>query len=58
MMLIDMFPFRWFVKSTIIGATTMDQLEANINAFSLDLSEDALKDIEAIYKLYRDPSLR
>merc|ERR1712151_438607 len=30
--------------ATIIGATTMEQLEKNIDAFSVELSEEVLKD--------------
>lgn len=50
-------PTRWFVASTIIGATTMAQLEENIKAFDKDLSEEALADVAAVYKKYRDPTI-
>lgn len=49
---------RWFVKSTIIGATTMDQLEQNIDAFTVELDDEVIDDINAVYKQYRDPSVR
>lgn len=39
-----------FVTSTIIGATTLEQLKSNIAAFDLDLSADVLKDIDAVYR--------
>jgi len=48
---------RWFVTSSIIGATSVEQLKENIDAFTLDLSEEALEDIQAIYKRYRDPTI-
>jgi len=47
---------RQFVTSTIIGATTMDQLKENMDAFSIDLSEEALADIQTLFKKYRDPA--
>eukprot|EP00898_Chlorokybus_atmophyticus_P005308 jgi/Chlat1/5779/Chrsp387S09015 len=46
-----------WVASTIIGATTMEQLKENIGAFSIDLPEEAFKDIAEVYKVYRDPTL-
>ena len=47
---------RWFVASTIIGATTMAQLKDNIDAFQVTLSADAIADINALYRRYRDPA--
>lgn len=41
-----------FVTSTIIGATKMEQLKANIDAFDLTLSDDVLADINAVYHKY------
>ncbi|PWF33836.1 aldo/keto reductase, partial [Yersinia pestis] len=40
---------QFFVTSTIIGATNLDQLKENIQAFEIDLSEEILKGIEAIH---------
>ena len=48
---------RWFVASTIIGATTMEQLKENIDAFGVDLSEEVLEGVDAINKRYRDPAM-
>lgn len=48
---------RWFVASTIFGATSMDHLRQNIAAFEKDLSDECLQDIAAVYKEYRDPTL-
>lgn len=39
-----------FVTSTIIGATTMEQLKTNIDAFDIDLSGDVMQDIDAVYR--------
>jgi aryl-alcohol dehydrogenase-like predicted oxidoreductase len=47
---------RWFVTSTIIGATTMEQLRDNIDAFAIDLSEEVIAEVDELNKKYRDPS--
>ena len=44
-----------FVTSTLIGATTMEQLKTNIDSIDLQLSEDVLNDIELVYKDYPRP---
>ena len=44
-----------FVTSTIIGATSMEQLKTNIAAGQLTLSADVLKDIDAVYRQYPMP---
>ncbi len=48
---------RWFVASTIIGATSMPQLKENLGAFSREVPQEALDEITAIYKRYRDPAI-
>lgn len=49
---------RPFVASTIIGATTMEQLRENLSAFALEpLPEEAFEDIKTVFQRYRDPSL-
>lgn len=48
---------RWFVASSIIGATSLAQLKENIDAFDLTLSEEAANEVQAIYKKFRDPTL-
>ena len=47
---------QFFVTSTIIGATNMDQLKENIQAFEIDLSEEILKGIEAIHRQQPNPA--
>jgi len=46
---------RPFVTSTIIGATTMAQLESNIDAATLALEPEVLAEIAAIYRRYPRP---
>ena len=45
-----------FVTSTIIGATTMDQLKENIASIDVVLSDEILKDIEAVHAIIPDPA--
>lgn len=45
-----------FVTSTIIGATTLDQLKENINAFRIELSDDVLEDIEKVHQTQPNPA--
>jgi aryl-alcohol dehydrogenase-like predicted oxidoreductase len=46
---------RWFVGSTIIGATTLAQLEENIDAESVVLSDEVIAAIDAIQARYTNP---
>ena len=47
---------RPFLTSTIIGATSMDQLKSNIGSIELALSQPVLEGIEAIHGAYPNPS--
>ena len=44
-----------FVTSVIIGATTMEQLKTNIESIDIDLSEDVIKEINEVQKIYPNP---
>jgi aryl-alcohol dehydrogenase-like predicted oxidoreductase len=46
---------RWFVGSTIIGATTLEQLKENIDAEALSLSDEVVAAIDAIHGRYTNP---
>lgn len=46
---------RWFVASTIIGATSLAQLKQNIDAAELTLSDDVVKSIDAIHMRITNP---
>ncbi|KAK9059059.1 hypothetical protein SSX86_021678 [Deinandra increscens subsp. villosa] len=51
---------RPFMTSTIIGATSVEQLKEDIDAFlttERPLSPDVMKDIETIFKRYTDPTI-
>jgi aryl-alcohol dehydrogenase-like predicted oxidoreductase len=45
-----------FVASTIIGATTMEQLKENIDTINVTLSEEIRKEIDAIQAVIPDPA--
>ena len=47
---------RHFVTSTIIGATTMEQLKENIGSIDVELSAELLEDINAIHNEIPNPS--
>jgi len=47
---------RWCVGSTIIGATTMEQLQQDIDAAEVSLSNDILDEIERIHLTYTNPA--
>lgn len=46
---------RPFVTSNIIGATTLEQLDEDIDSIDLSLSEEVLSGIEAIQREYPNP---
>lgn len=46
---------RPFMTSVIFGATTMAQLENSIKAVELELSEDVMEDIVAVYRQFPAP---
>lgn len=46
---------RWFVASTIIGATTLEQLKENIDAAQVTLQDDVVEAINAIHARITNP---
>ena len=48
---------RPFLTSSIIGATTMEQLRDNIAAADLQLDSDTMKDIEEIHNRFPNPAV-
>ena len=47
---------RWFVASTIIGATSMEQLTENIAAWNRPLSDEILAEIDVLQLKYMNPA--
>ena len=44
-----------FMTSVIIGATTMEQLKTNIESVNVNLSDEVIKEINAVQKIYPNP---
>jgi aryl-alcohol dehydrogenase-like predicted oxidoreductase len=44
------------VASTIIGATSLSQLEENLKSYDVRLNEETLEGIASIYRQYTDPT--
>lgn len=47
---------RWFVSSTIIGATTMEQLQQNLDSVEIEVDAELLDKIQAIHTRYPNPA--
>jgi aryl-alcohol dehydrogenase-like predicted oxidoreductase len=47
---------RWFVTSTIIGATSMAQLQENLDAWEQPLTDAMLNEIENVHRRYTNPA--
>ena len=47
---------QWFVKSTVIGATSIEQLKENIEAYALRLDDSVLKRIDDIHLRCMNPA--
>ena len=47
---------RWFVGSTIVGATSVAQLAENLDAWHRRLDEDTLAEIEQVHQLHANPA--
>ncbi|KAE8703043.1 hypothetical protein F3Y22_tig00110474pilonHSYRG00012 [Hibiscus syriacus] len=51
---------RPFMTSSIIGATSVNQLKEDIDAFLTiprPLASEVMEDIEAVFKRYKDPAI-
>jgi aryl-alcohol dehydrogenase-like predicted oxidoreductase len=47
---------RWFTSSVILGATTMAQLQENLDSVKIELAAEVLEKIEAVHKRYPSPA--
>jgi aryl-alcohol dehydrogenase-like predicted oxidoreductase len=47
---------RWYVGATIVGATTLAQLDENLDAFEVTLTDAALADIAEVETRYPNPA--
>jgi aryl-alcohol dehydrogenase-like predicted oxidoreductase len=46
---------RWFIASTIIGATSIEQLAYDIDAYSIKLSDEVVKAINEVHAEFTNP---
>jgi len=46
---------RWFIASTIIGATALPQLKENVDALAISLSDEVIDGINAIHREITSP---
>ena len=47
---------RWFTSSVILGATSLAQLNENLDSADVDLSADVLEQIETVHQRYPNPA--
>jgi aryl-alcohol dehydrogenase-like predicted oxidoreductase len=47
---------RWFITSTIVGATTMEQLAEDLAAWEQPLSDEIMSEIESVHLRYMNPA--
>ncbi|MBD2102793.1 NADP(H)-dependent aldo-keto reductase [Leptolyngbya sp. FACHB-261] len=47
---------RWFVTSTIIGATSLDQLQENLDSLGIVLDTKILAELDAVHRRYPNPA--
>ncbi|GAB1538605.1 NADP(H)-dependent aldo-keto reductase [Scytonema sp. NUACC21] len=47
---------RWFTTSTIIGATTLEQLKENIDSLNVVLDKEILAELNAVHTRYPNPA--
>jgi aryl-alcohol dehydrogenase (NADP+) len=48
---------RWFCVSTIIGATTLDQLKEDIDVEGITLQDEVLVEIDAVHLRFPNPAI-
>jgi aryl-alcohol dehydrogenase-like predicted oxidoreductase len=48
---------RWYMTSTIIGATNLEQLKENIDAFATPLTPELVEKVNAIHRTITNPAL-
>ena len=48
---------RWYNASIIIGTTTVRQVEECVAAFTVELSEEVLKEVDMIHEEFRNPAV-
>lgn len=47
---------QWFASTTVIGATSIAQLEENLNAFTLELDQSVIDAVNEVHREIRNPA--
>ena len=47
---------RWFVTSTIVGASTLEQLKENLSCVTIELDLETLAEIDQVHACYPNPT--
>jgi len=47
---------RWFTSSVLLGATSVQQLQENLDSAEITLAAEVLEKIETVHKLYPNPA--
>jgi aryl-alcohol dehydrogenase-like predicted oxidoreductase len=47
---------RWFVTSTIVGSTKVEQLQENLSSVTIELNEVMLAEIDRVHRRYPNPT--
>ncbi|MDO8293835.1 MAG: NADP(H)-dependent aldo-keto reductase [Gallionella sp.] len=47
---------RWFTSSVLLGATSVQQLQENLDSAEVTLTAEVLEQIEAVHRLYPNPA--
>lgn len=48
---------RWYIPSSIIGATSVEQLRENIDAFEVNLDDETLAEIDEVHNANKDVAM-
>jgi len=47
---------RWFTRSVLLGATSMRQLQENLDSVEVTLTDEVLEKIAAVHRIYPNPA--
>ncbi len=47
---------RWFTSSVLLGATSVQQLQENLDSAEVTLTAEVLEEIEAVHRVYPNPA--
>ena len=47
---------RWFTSSVLLGATSVQQLQENLDSAEVTLAAEVLEKIEVVHRVYPNPA--